>query len=107
MINLTANPKERADVRRPDVGLSLTTPARNACKAVVSAESFQRSHNVASYSGSASKNAVASTRTNVHQNVHQRIMKDRIGYVRISLDMCCKRLPISALYSDSDPLLRI
>ena len=42
----------------------------------------------------------------MHQNVHQRIKKDRIGYVRIGPDSVYKCLQISHLYSDSDPRLQ-
>ena len=108
MINLTANQTEDAGLLRRDACLSLfTPPARNACQAVVSEDGFQSADDVASTSGSASKNALVSLRTNVHQNVHQRIKKDRIGYVRIRPNVSCKYLHISLLHSDSDPLPRI
>ena len=93
MINPSAHPNRGADLHRPDVCLSsLTPPSRNACKAV---ELSQRAHDMASYSGSASKNAVVFTVTNVHQNVHQRIRNDRIGYVLFRPDFCCKFLTTS------------
>lgn len=100
MINLTADPTEGADLYRPDVCLnSLTPPTWNACQAVAKDQ--------ASNSGPASKNALVSLRANVHQNVHQRIKKDRIGYVWIRPDFCCKYLIISYLHSDSDPRLHL
>jgi hypothetical protein len=105
MINLTANPNEGAD---PDVCLnSLTRPLRNARQAVPSVDGFHSAHDLASTSGSASKNALVLVRSNVHHNVHQRIRKNRIGYVRIRPDVRCKCLQIRMSYSDSDPLLRI
>jgi hypothetical protein len=108
MINLTANPNEGADLHRLHVCLnSLTPPDRNACKAVGSVDGFQRVQNVSSIPGSAPKNALVSLRSNVHQNVHQRIETDRVGYVRIRLDLCCKCLQISILHSDSNPPPRI
>ncbi len=107
MIDLTAYPNEGADLRRPDVCLnSLTPPARNACQPVASVDGFQGADDAASNSGSASKDALVLLRTNVHQNVHQRIKKDRVRYVRIRLDFCCKCFIISVLHSDSDPRLQ-
>ena len=101
MKNLAAKQTEDADLDRSDVCLGSLTPlAGNARQA-------GRSDDVASNSGSASKNALVSLRSNVHQNVHQRIKKDRIGYFRIRLDFCCKCLIIRILHSDSDPRLRI
>src|SRR5579883_230767 len=106
MINLTANPYEAADLHRPDVCLnSLRPPARNACKAVASVE-LQEAHDVASCSGSAAKNAVVLTRTNVHQNVHQMIKKDRFGYLRIRLDFVERALKNRGFLADSDPRLQ-
>jgi len=107
MISLTANPNAGADLHGPDACLNaLTPPAKNARKAFASVRGFQRAHDAASYSGSASKNALVSLRSNVHQNVHQRIKKDRIGYVRIRLDLLWKCLQIRELHSDSAPRLQ-
>ncbi len=106
MIDLTAYSNEGADLHWPDVCLnSLTPPARNTCQPVVSADGFQGAEDAASNSGSASKDALVLLRSNLHQNVHQRIEKDRIGYVRIRPDFCCKLLIISLLHPDSNPRL--
>jgi hypothetical protein len=108
MINLTANPNRGADPRRPDVCLNSLMPlARDVRQGVASVRGFPSAHDVASTSGSASKNAVVLLRSNVHQNVHQRIKKDRTGYVQIRPDFYCKCLIISSLYSDSDPRLHL
>ncbi len=108
MIDLTAYPNEGADLRRKDVCLdSLTPAARNACQAVASVDGFQGADDAASNSGSASKDALVLLRTNVHQNVHQRIKKDRVRYVRIRPDLCYKSLQRSMLHSDSDPRLQL
>jgi hypothetical protein len=106
MINVAANPNEGVSLR-PVVCLnSLTPPARNACQAVAAPDGFQSGDDVASNSGSASKNARVSLHTNVHQNVHQRIKKDRVGYVQIGPDTCYKCLQLLQVYSDSDPRLQ-
>ncbi len=108
MINLTANPNRGADIHQPDVCLRSITPlARSAYQVVRPIGGFQSAHDVGSALGSASKKGVVLTHTNVHQNVHQRIKKDRIGYVRIKLDICHKLLQIRMLYSDSDPRLHL
>jgi hypothetical protein len=108
MIDLTANSNEGADLHRPDVCLNSMTPlARNACQAVASAHGFQSAEDVASSSRAALENPFGSLRANVHQNVHQRIKKDGVGYVRIKPNSCCKCLKISALHSDSDPRLQL
>jgi hypothetical protein len=107
MKNLAANPFEGADLYRSDVCFnSLTPPARNACEAFAFVEVFLSAYDGASTSGAVSKNPLVSLRSNVHQNVHQRIETDRVGYVRISLDLCCKCLALSHVYSDSDPRLQ-
>jgi hypothetical protein len=93
MTKLIANPTEDGDLHRPKVCLS-------------SPDDFESGHHAGSVPGSASKYALVSLRTNVHQNVHQRIKKDRIGYVRIRPDFGCKYLQIRELYSDSDSRLQ-
>ena len=47
---------------------------------------------------------VISDRSNVHQNVHQDIQTDGVGYVRIMPDSSYKALSLWHLHSDSDPL---
>ena len=50
------------------------------------------------------QNVSISGRSNVHQNVHQKIQTDRVGYVRIRPDLLDFPLETSQLHSDSDPL---
>lgn len=109
MKDLPANQTEDADLDKSNVCLnSLTPPAKNAFQAVASVDGFQGGvQNVGSGLGSASKNALVFTRTNVHQNAHQRIQKDIIGYVQIGLDCSCKPLKIRLLHFDSDPRLQL
>jgi hypothetical protein len=102
MINLISDPTEDPVLPRLAVCLSSLTPlARNGGQVVRSIEDFKTAEDVSSAPGSSLENGEVSPRT----NVHQRIKKDRIGYVRISLDLCFKRLPISILHSDSDSRL--
>jgi len=108
MMNLISKPNGEVALPRltnwPGAG-SLTS--RNSCQVVGSIVGVQSAHDVGSVAGSATKKISVSTRANVHQNVHQRIEEDRIGYVQISLDFCCTHLPISLLHSDSNSTLRI
>jgi len=76
--------------------------ARNGGQVVRSIENF-KADEIVGLAPVSSENAVLSP----HTNVHQGIKKDRIGYVRISLDLCCKCLNISILYPDSDPHLQV
>jgi hypothetical protein len=86
---------------------SLTPKSRNSCQVVASITGVPSAQDLGSATGSALKNVQVSPHTNVHQNAHQRIKKDRVGYVRIKLDTRCKCFIVRLLHSDSDPLLKI
>ena len=108
MTNLISEALEHPGLPRLDVWIiSLTPLARNGGQVVRSLEDFKTAHDVGSVPGFSPENAVVSPDTSVHQNVHQRIKKDRIGYIWIKRDMRAKCIIISRLHSDSDPLLRI
>jgi hypothetical protein len=85
----------------PDAG---TLTSRDSCQEVGLIDGVQSAHDLGLVAGAAAKSASVPACANVHQNVHQRIKKDRIGYVRIRLDFFCKFHIISMLHSASDPL---